>query len=55
MAKIGEEARLKTPKNSRKAGLKSQTPQENTTKMKIWKITKAKLKVRASTFCATIG
>ena len=26
------------------AGLKSQTQQENTTKMKIWKITKAKFK-----------
>ena len=30
--------------NSSKAGLKSQTRQENTTKMKIWKITTAKFK-----------
>ena len=31
-------------KNSSKSGLKSQTRQENTTKMKIWKITTAKFK-----------
>ena len=31
-------------KNSSKAGLKSQKLQENTTKMKIWKITTAKFK-----------
>ena len=30
--------------NSSKAGLKSQTQQEYTTKMKIWKITTAKFK-----------
>jgi len=44
MAKIGEEASLKKSKNSGKAGLKSQTLQENTTKMKIWKIATAKFK-----------
>ena len=43
MAKNGEETRLKTPKKkSSKVGLKSQTRQENTTEMKIWKITTAK-------------
>ena len=31
-------------KNSSKAGLNSLTQQENTTKMKIWKITTAKFK-----------
>ena len=31
-------------RNSSKAVLKSQTQQENTTKMKIWKITTAKFK-----------
>ena len=41
MAKMMEE--LKTPKTAQ-AGLKSQTRQENTTKMKIWKITTAKFK-----------
>ena len=44
MPKSGEETRLKSPKNSSKADLKSQTRQGNTTKIKIWKITTAKFK-----------
>ena len=34
---------------------KSQTQQENTTKMKIWKLRQRISNVRASTFWATIG
>ena len=44
MAENGEETRPKTPKTASKVGLKSQTQQENTTKMKIWKITTVKFK-----------
>ena len=44
MAKNGEETRLQTPNTAAKADLKSQTRQENTTKMKIWEITTAKFK-----------
>ena len=44
MAKTMKKLDKKNSKNSSKAGLKSQTQQENTTKMKIWKITTAKFK-----------
>ena len=44
MAKSGEETSLKTPKTAASVDLKSQTWQENTTKMKIWKIRTANFK-----------
>ena len=43
-AKTMKKLDSKPPKNSSKAGLKSQTQQENTTNMKVWKITTAKFK-----------
>ena len=49
MPKSGEETALKSQKKSSTAGRKSQTRQENTTKMKICS------NARASTFWAMIG
>ena len=44
MPKSGEETRLKSPKTAARPTWNPQTRQENTTKMKIWKITTAKFK-----------
>ena len=44
MPKNGEETRLISLKNSSNDDVDSQTRQENTTKMKIWKIATAKFK-----------
>ena len=55
MSKSDEETRLESPQNNSKAGLKSQTPQENTAKMKIWKLRQRSSNARANTFWAMIG
>ena len=44
MAKTMKKLDSENSKNRSKADLNSQTQQENTTKMKIWKITTAKFK-----------